>query len=210
MPDRPFIPAPNTASVEMIYTSLGQVIENVFHVEGNAPFALADLQALRNVFNTWDSANVALSRPAGVLLARIRCKAIDTQDGVIEDYPLPTPRAGNFTGTMHPLNVTFAFKLQTDYSGRSNRGRMYFPGLTSAITTSNTVDPTWLNSTLTRLQVIITALPAANAAWHLVVTSFRANKTWRVTAANQRVTNFVAVDLNVDCQRRRLTGRGRT
>src|SRR5574338_875783 len=91
---RPFIPVPNTASVELLYQIPSAIGENIFHVRKATPYSAADLVALRNLVNTWDSASWASRRSNSVTLFRIISKALDSLGAPFDDYALPTPRAG--------------------------------------------------------------------------------------------------------------------
>src|SRR5690349_4687518 len=128
---RPFIPAPNCASVELIFLLNGEVVENTFHVRKGSPYSASDLSALRAIFDTWHSAHYKTAQGPAASLYRIRSKALDAVGSPIEDYFLPTPRAGTESGTNLPNNVTMAFKLSTGLAGRSYRGRIYVVGCTA-------------------------------------------------------------------------------
>lgn len=205
-----FIPAPNTASVELIYNAGGFILENQFHVRKGSPFSFADLQGVRTVFNSWDAATWKDFRFVTANLIRIKTKALDTDTSPFEDYALSPARAGTKGGALQPLNCTFAIKLASASSGRSARGRIYAPTLSSAdmATAYGTVTTTYANNCVAAINTLIANLAAAG--YTLCITSKRHNNAWRATAVNYDVTTAVAVDTNVDSQRRRLPGRGRT
>lgn len=207
---RPFIPAPNCASVELIYTCYSQVIENVFHIKAANPFSDVMIVALRSCFNTWDLTYQKVYRNTNVLLSRIRTKALDSTSSPMEDYALPTPRAGDIAGAAMPLNVTFCFKLATGLAGRSQRGRLYVPGVEAGAVSGNQVVGARVSQWLSALNQLQPSLTAASADWKWGVLSYRADKTWRSLAQFTAISSVTYTDLNVDSQRRRLTGRGRT
>jgi len=206
---RPFIPAPNCVSIELIYYSFVAICENQLHVELAAPASLSDLQAIRAIVNTWDSGNWKNRRAAGVSLARIRTKALDTNTSPVEDFNLPTIRPGTQSNPTCPLNVTFCIKLGTGLTGRSYRGRLYAPGISiSSCVNVNTLDATEASALIASLGALNTALQAGSPASHIVVLSYRNNFAWRTTAVPTAVTTFSYADLALDSQRRRLNGRG--
>lgn len=209
MSSRPFIPAPNTASIEMIYSLSTEVYENVFHVYKSTPFSLADLQALRAVMDSYDNTSGKNLRNTAAFLTRIRTRALDTPASPLEDYYLPTPRGGTLSGTnLPPLNVAFCVKLSTGKQGRSQRGRVYFGGLSATqISDPGHVLQGTANNMVASLATLMSNLAAAG--YTLCITSYRANKAWRSTAQNTAVITAVAVDTALDSQRRRLPGRGR-
>jgi hypothetical protein len=204
---RPFIPAPNTASVELIYTNAGEVNENVFHVYKGSPFSLSDLQALRGVVDTWDSTTGKTLRVNAATLIRIRTKALDTATSPTEDYFLPTPRAGTQSAPGQALNVAVCIKLGTGLTGRSNRGRWYFGNLWSGILSdAGHVALATVTGFVTGLTTLKSNL--LTGGYTLCVTSFYNNHAWRTTAVNNAVTTIVGVDNSVDSMRKRLPGRG--
>src|SRR5690349_2998 len=153
---RPFIPAPRTVSVEMIYQAYSQFMENVFHVQLLAPATLSDLQTLRTTFNNWDSVTHSGHRSSGVTLQRIRTKALDSQEAPLEDYALPTPRAGGVGTNPMPLNVTFCIKLSTGNAGRSARGRVYICGMPTSVVTGNQCGTVHANNLVADINTLIT------------------------------------------------------
>lgn len=207
---RPFIPVPRTCSVELIYGCYAQVLENVLHVRGAAPFTLADVQALRTCIDAWDNAQWKTLRCSNVILNRIRIKALDTPSSPMEDYSLPTPRPGATGANALPLSITFAIKFGSQYAGRSQRGRIFVPGVFSGHIAGNQMAGNVADLYLGELRALQPALTAANASWVHGVVSYRSDKTWRAEGQFTPITTIVYTDLNLDNQRRRLTGRGRT
>jgi len=205
-----FIPVPNCASVELIYSVNGVVAENQFHVKKGSPYSASDIVTLRTAVDNWDSATGKQIRSSTVTLVRIRCKALDSAGSPMEDYALPTPRPGTQAGNLWPGNVTWCVKKSTGLTGRSFRGRWYIVGLTtgSTGTTANQMSTvsgpfflTWLNTLITNL---------ATAGSTMVVVSYRTGHAYRSAGLPTTVTGFVAVDYNMDSMRKRLTGRGST
>jgi hypothetical protein len=204
-----FIPAPNTASVELIFTLNGQTCENVLHVQKSAPYDLAALQALRTLVQSWDNTSFRTIRGAGAVLVRIRTKALDTDSSPMEDYTLPSGQNGSFPGGgAQTNNVTFAVKLATGFSGRSARGRIYIVGVPAGAIAGVDVTSTWAAQVVASVGTLISNLAAASGQQLVVCSKFH-NGTARPVAVNYVVTGAVAVDLHLDSMRRRLAGRGR-
>ncbi len=206
---RPFIPVPNAASVELIYSMNGETCENVFYVRKGSPYSFSDLQSLRATVNTWDSTTWSPFRGAYASLVRIKTRARDTASSPSEDFALPTPRAGTQTGVTLPNNATFAFKLVTGLSGRSFRGRLFFVGLTSNYygADSDHISVVAATNVAGALTTLLTVL--ASAGHTLGVVSYRSNKVFRTTGLFTPATGWVVADYNFDSMRRRLAGRGR-
>lgn len=205
---RPFIPAPNQAAVEFIYAGLSQRMENQWHVSKGSPFTLAELQQLRAIFNQWDIDWWRIFRSSSVNLVMIRSRGLDTLASPLEEYTTGLPRAGSYPGTLLPLNVTCAIKMTSGNVGRSTRGRVYLPGLTTSGVTGQTVIPGGYDNAGPAIMQLVSRIQAWDASWHLCITSYRFNKAWRVAGVPYTVTSASISDYNVDSMRRRLTGRG--
>lgn len=205
---RPFIPVPNTASVELLYQLPVTVAENIFHVRKATPYSAADLVALRTLVDSWDNVSWASRRITTVTLFRIICKALDSLGSPLEDYTLPTPRAGGTVATPVPSNVTWAVKKATGLTGRSFRGRWYMVGLGGANYDMATQQVTvaTANGIISALNTLRTNLAAAGHT--LGVVSYRTAGDWRAEGLFTPITAFVYTDLVIDSQRRRLPGRG--
>jgi hypothetical protein len=208
---RPFIPAPNTALVEMVYTYAGQVIENTFHVQKSTPFTAGDLSILANAFDGWDSTGAlkwSTLRNQNCFLQQIKTKALDTIASPVFIFVLPVARPGLTAGSLLPGNLTFCITLQTGLAGRSQRGRIFFPGLASGqiqgAGAQNLMNTAVANNMVLLVNNLIAAIAALSASHKLVVTSFRINGAWRLVAQNTVVTNAAYANLTVDTQRRRL------
>lgn len=205
---RPFIAAPNTASVEMIYSVGGETCENLFHVHKASPYSLADLQALRGTVLTWYTTVWKGQVHSTVTLVRIRTKALDTDIAPMEDYAVTSGGGGGLaSGSLVANNVTYCLKLATGLSGRSARGRWYFIGMSSnSMLNSVDVSTPYRDAVVANLATLRTQLSSAGHTF--CVTSYRHNNAWRTTAVNYDIVSVVAVDLHIDSQRRRLAGRG--
>lgn len=207
---RPFIPAPNAASVELIYTSALQVYENRLHVFKGEPYTLTELQALRSLVDNWDSTSWKLARNAGSVLTRIKCRALDEVGSPVDEYQLPSPRGGTSGGAALPLSNTWCVKLVTERAGRSYRGRLYTVAMDAAMlgAGAQSVTLTFANNVVASLEALRTALDGVSQK--LCIVSYMKDKSWRDTAEITAVSHITYSDLNVDSQRRRLVGRGRT
>lgn len=203
-----FIPVPNCARIEFIYRCNGVIMENVINVQKGSPYTLAQLQSLRATCITWDAAQQTAKQVTGCSLIRVRTKALDTNASPMEDYTLPTPRAGTDNSQALPGNATFAIKLSTGLAGRSFRGRWYVVGIGTVYlgATANQVNTTPANNYVTSLNALQTAL--ASAGHTLGVVSYRHALAWRTTGLFTASTGYVLTDYNMDSMRRRLTGRG--
>lgn len=214
MPIRPFIPAPNTVSVEFMFIlANSSLAENVIHIEKGAPYTLAQIQTLRtNIGSYWDS-NLKNMYLDNIQFNRIRIKALDTNIAPMEDYTWSPVKIGGRSagGAALPNSICCALKLSTGLAGRSNRGRIYIPVTESgALQASfqNELDPTYASAIITIFTAFMAQITTWDATAHMVVTSFMTGGAWRATAVNHQVIACTFVDRHIDSQRRRLTGRG--
>lgn len=204
---RPFIPGAGVVSIELIYSQASIVMENQIHVHYGFDPNIDDLHVLRDVAIDWFEDVYRPGIANNLALVRVRTKSLASSDAVMEDYALPSAIFGTNSGGHLPPNATFCIKLATASAGRSARGRWYVAGLTSAqLSTIATVTTGFRDFVVDALNTLKDAL--SDASTTLVVASFRHDNEWREEIQTYDVTNFVAVDLNVDSQRRRLLGRG--
>lgn len=206
---RPFIPAPGTVAAEMVYTQLGQVCENVYHIQrgttGASPTG-ADMDAIAALLEAWEH-NTAISlRSSGVALTKIRVRDLTVQGGLVKEYTPTTAVTGTGTQPPAPGNVTAAVKWQTGLGGRSHRGRTFHIGLASNLIVGNQLTTAMQAAMLSGYNDLHGRIVAVSPLIHVVV-SYSHNKFWRTTAENTPITTC-SVDINLDSQRRRLTGRG--
>jgi hypothetical protein len=204
-----FVPAPNVVQVEMVYTMFGQSCENVFHVLCQNGFQTSDLTAIRTLFDNWHLNSYRVNQAASAALRLIVTRHLNTENGVSEEYTLPTPRAGQTTsGGYMPGNVTIVATWTTGLRGRSYRGRTYSVGLAGVHVSGNQLTSAGLTAYQAAYQALLTAINAHANNYRLVVLSRRHNNAWRDQAVATVVTN-VGLEANLDSQRRRLTGPGR-
>lgn len=203
----PFIPAENTARVEMIYSASGTRIENVFHFQSDVPWTAASLEELTHqVFTGW-LGDMQAVQSQGATLEMIRAVDIDVEDGNVFEYTGFTPNQGSIANPIMPGNVTLSIKFGSTRTGRSYRGRMYFIGLVENATTGNVVETSYRDDIVANTQSLFTEVQDGMPGVQHVIVSYCNNGAWRTTAAVTPVATYSA-DVNVDSQRRRLNGRG--
>lgn len=202
----PFVPAPNCASVELIYTSNGQRCENVFNVSQASPFDQVSLAVLAALFKDWFNTELKMDLPGTVTLDLIVAKALDSESAPAIEFSTGLPIAGNMGAwNQLPNNVTVAVRWSTELRGRSYRGRTYHIALSEEQVSGNTVDQVFATAILGRYEQLLDDLDGLNA--DLVVLSRFHNGAERTTAVATPI-NRVSLDRTIDSQRRRLPGRG--
>lgn len=204
-----FVPAPGVARVEMIYLQNQQRIQNVFHVKVDAtgPLTEADLDAVRELFRAWHVNNLRGQQTSLLVLQQIEVRDMTTEDGLAKIYPCTVSCGGGAGASSNlPNSATIAVKWASGYAGRSRRGRTFHCGLSQAGVTGNQITTAYQGT----LQTAYTALIGAveGAGYELVVYSRISDGVQRQEALITPIAS-ASVEINIDSQRRRLTGPGR-
>jgi len=203
----PFIPAPNTASFEIICSIFGQRCENTFYLELGTPWTAADLFTAANaLIAAWPAAVGAyMSNQTTLLLVKATALDDPTSPGV--EVTAPPNTTGGQLGTALPSSAAFTVRFLTGLRGRSFRGRVYHYGLTVGQVSANQLSSSAADNIADAWASMILATASLVGAQHVVVSDCFDN-TWRTVAVTTPVNAVGYSDLLVDSQRRRLSGRG--
>lgn len=204
----PFIPVPNTASVECIYEWDNQIVENtLYYTLGTATPDLSDLTALVEAVSGFIRSGLLPLMADTITLLRLVGRVLETLDGIQYISTTGLPQDGASTAESMPNNVAACISLRTGLAGRSFRGRNYVPGLTIANIDHNQLNPSSLAAIVDVYTALIAPVPAS--AWNMSIVSRFTAGAARAEGIATPVTQVVFVDNIVDSQRRRLPGRGR-
>lgn len=202
-----FVPFPNCASVELIFTEDSQRIENRYHVEQDTPYDETSLAVLAALFATWWDDNIQPQVSNSVTLVSIIARALDTASSPAVEYTAGLPNNGAISvSPALPNHVTCAVKWTTGLRGRSFRGRTYHIGLVESQVNGNTIVASNVTELIAGYSDLLTDLEGLPG--ELVIASRIANGVERTTGLTTQVAG-VFIDATVDSQRRRLPGRGR-
>jgi len=113
---------------------------------------------------------------------------------------------GTLTSPSVPGNVTWCVKFLTGLTGRSYRGRNYIMGMTEDATVGNQMDAGRAAAFVANYEALLDLVDATDFTW--VVLSRVQNNVPLANAIGAPIINVGYTDLNLDSQRRRLTGRG--
>lgn len=196
-----FIPISDTMKVALEYTLNGQLVVNVYHVASPDPIVSADLTGIAAVFASWWSVNMRQNFSNQMSLNRIVVTDMTTEGGEQVDYVTGLPSLGTIVGAPAPNNVAVVTSLRTGFSGRSNRGRKYWAGISSAEVTDNFISTTLGAALLADMVSLDSAI--SSAGFSLVVASLFHDGAPRLAGVVREVTSFIQ-DLRIDTQRRRL------
>lgn len=203
----PFIPVPGVVQLESVYSMAGQTVENVFHYQTPGPIAAEEMMELAlkwiDQWNTYMKPYI----PTEVSLTAVKVTDLDTATSPAITASAGLPLAGTQNGVLLPNSVSLCITKRTALRGRSQRGRIYWPGLGETNVTNNVVSAALVSAIIAGLEnmKVVPTLTGNNEM--VVVSRFTANAP-RASGIFTPVTNFTS-DGVVDSQRRRLPGRGK-
>lgn len=201
-----FIPVPNTAMVELLYTWDGQQCENTMYFEGAAPWTDAQLTTLADMMNDWWIAELQTPTSNTVTFRGTKATSLESDTAPSVELAPPTLILGANNNPSLPNNVSIAIKFGTAGRGRSARGRNYIVGLTEEKVTGNQLDAA-AAAIISDAYNSLRDLEPPNSSQQVVVSRFTGGAP-RTTGVTFPVTSATFTDLVIDSQRRRLPGRG--
>jgi len=201
----PFVPIPNAAQLEFIYSWDGQIVENVLTYKIGIAVDATNLQVLTTAAIAWWGANLKPLQSSSVALLTVKATDLSSQIGPVIEDTTGLPIVGTGASSAVPNNVTVAVKLITANRGRSYRGRIFHIGLVNSTVVNNTV----ASATRTSLRNAWLAAQTLGTApiWTLAVGSRYSGGAARTTGLATTVTD-ISINSIVDSQRRRLPERG--
>jgi hypothetical protein len=201
-----FQAVPNTIQCDVVFLLFGQRIENVYHVEVPGGVDAPTIVDTASEVGNWvmDTLMPSLSHNLTFLL--VEATNLSIEGGGTATFAPTTPVPGGSGDSSMPGGTAFCVSLRTAESGRSHRGRKYISGLAVSQISGNQVLTAYGNALVAAIAELISVLSAVGKL--LVVVSRVLDGVERVVGITTAVTAAVAVDYNIDSQRRRLTGRG--
>lgn len=202
-----FIPAENTASLELIMTLSGQRVENALHVQYPGSITESYVRLLaEGAIAAW-LVELAPQMSEDVQLVLVRTKDLSSEDSFGFEVAPSTIYTGLLNQASLPGNVTVSTKFASGRTGRSYRGRAYWVGLSELQVTGNELADGVAEAISDAWESFFDAILATDGSPIHVVVSYCHDGSWRTTAQVTPVTNYTT-DGNVDSMRRRLNGRG--
>lgn len=202
-----FIPAPTTARLELVMQEHGQIIENVVYVQYPTSPSESDIRNLaQGAIGAWD-ATLATIMSDDVYL--VKCIATDVSEPDSWQYEAEPAvlTQGHVAVAGLPSNVTVTTKFASGLSGRSQRGRAYWVGLTELQVTGNALVEGFALQISEQWGNFFATIAELDPSPNHVIVSYCHDGSWRTTAQVTLVSSYVT-DPNTDSQRRRLNGRG--
>lgn len=182
--------------------SLGQIIETTFSLRkdsGPTPNGTS-LAQLAQDWWTHHQAELRACYSASVNFMSVTLRDMSSNAGAEGIYTLPAGTNGLDSVATLPLATNCVASLRSATVGRSGRGRWYFTGIPGDKQIGNTVSGSYVTRVLSAAGLMASFSGNGTFATTAVVAS-------RVHAALYPIV-AVIVDIFIDSQRRRLTGRG--
>lgn len=201
-----FVPVPNTGIFELRFSLWGQQIENTLAFENSLPWDPSSLADQCQALYDWHVAELLPNLAADLVLREVYGTSLESDSAPVGSYVPPVPPAGGQIQTAEPGNVAFGVTFRTALRGRSYRGRNYVPGIPANQRVGNQVTASFSNLVVDAYTLLLDAYGDVIGTW--VIASRYHNNAPRVTGVAIPVSVAVAVNLDIDSQRRRLTGRG--
>jgi hypothetical protein len=204
----PYIPVVNVAQVDIQVTQFDQQMENTVHYYKSSPWSVTELENLANDMITNWVLFIANITSNSVQFAGVKATDLTTQTSASVTQLAPPGTSGRDPNAPLPAGVTKAIKLNTAARGHSAHGRLYFIGLTENDFIDNQITVAKRDAIVSGWADTIFAVAGSSSAAPVIV-SLCHNNVWRTTGTIEFVLSLGCSNLNLDSQRRRLSGRGR-
>lgn len=203
---RPWVPIPQTARFELIYTYQLQRVENCFwiHIK-SGDWDATKLNTIAGRLVTWYGSSLKARQSSALSLERIVCTDFTSKYTPRTEYTTALPVAGTNATAPAANNVAAVISWHTAMRGRSYRGRTYHVGLCADQVSASTLAGGEAALLSTAYNALMTAIN--DATYELVVASQYNEGQWRAQGVHTPITSL-SVDSNLASQRRRLIGRG--
>lgn len=199
-----FQACPNCAEVTVVFTANVERVANVFHAEKPGGYDQADINALANLVDQYAASQLLPIMSEDVKYEMVEVRGLDSPNDLI-DQDGTNSAFGAVLSAALPNNVTLSLKKTSGFTGRSARGRWYCVGIPTDMLTANenVFDATDVDAWVAAVDRI--RFEVEQSTWNAVILSRYANGVLRDEGETFPWASVVAVNENVDSQRRRLT-----
>jgi len=202
-----FQSVPNTAELTIVGSKAGQLIVNTFYAQYSSPYDLAALTALASVGDTWWNAYMAPLVSSTYTYLRSHVQGLNAAIDFEAEDSTHTGDTGSAGDEGTPNNVALSVKRSSAYTGRSARGRIYWPDIpTPSLDGTGFVLAAYAEGVVDALMALRDAINDAGRT-EVIVSRYSAGVK-RTTAVVFETVQYVVVDYALDSQRGRLPGRG--
>lgn len=198
-----FQSVPDTAEIVVNYTANGENFVNVMAAQLIGGYDLADLTSLADIVDAAVVANWRTIQSVDYTYVNTVVRGLEFENDE-EVTNNDGTGVGDVAGDSLPGNVTFSVKKGSGKTGRSARGRLYWIGLAASDldTNENLVKVASVTAIVAGVEAMRVAINTSAFA-AVIVSRFNAGVA-RSPAITFNWTETVAVNNNVDSQRRRL------
>lgn len=200
-----FQAVPNTAEVTIIFTQHLETFTNTFHVEKVAGYDQTDIDFIAGKVDANVATDLLPIMTADCTYERVEVRGLNTENDLFGTADANAGPGARVAGGL-PGNVTLSIKKSSSFTGRSARGRWYFIGAPDDTLGSN--ENQFAAASVDDMVAGVEDLRAGSIAgdWVPVIVSRYAGGILRDEGETFDWISTVAVNNNVDSQRRRLTG----
>lgn len=197
-----FQPVPDVARFTLVHdNSFAVVALNVLYFRNPSQWGLPELISASNVLaNAWASQVMPLMA-AGARFIRVEARGERGETDVSYQLSFPIPVGGGVSSDPLPLQCAVCVTHVTGFTGRSSRGRTYFPFIPESRQSAGILTPGAPEQYVGALEYIRSEMAAEG--WTHVVVSRYSNKQRRDVAQTLTVVGYRSRDNEVDTQRRR-------
>lgn len=199
-----FIPAPQTAKVELNATLDTLPVQNVFWFQNDTGITQAKLQVLADNVANWAAGPYAAQLPNALTFGKVVATDWSSQISLQAESSDAQGEVGQNVSEQEPNNVSKLVQFNTSFRGRSARGGFHWMALPNAEVVKNTINGPYISSMLAVAGALV-GLGAMGPGWQLVIASFQFNNAPRNVAALFVVQSVTVANLRVGSMRGRLT-----
>lgn len=198
----PFQSVPNTAEAVVIWTANLQRCTMTFHFTLATGYDQADIDQLALSMDVW-----AVNEFVPLISNQVTYEGIEVRglESSVDLFGSVTTNAqvGTINGAPTPNSVTLAVKRTTGFTGRSARGRVYFPCNAPSIDTDeNFMNAGWSGNVVDALEEVIEV--DGGTGWTHVVVSRQNGGVILNPAVTRAVVAYSLTDREIDSQQRRM------
>lgn len=197
-----FQPVPDVARFALVHDdSASHSAVNILYFKNTTTWGLPELITACNTLKDAWVAQVMPLMTVGARLLRVEARGERAQTDVAYQLALSPPATGSINSDTLPLQCAFCVTHLSGFTGRSSRGRTYFPFLPESAQQAGIISGTLAAQYVGALEYIKDQM--ANIGWtHVIVSRYSAGVK-RATAETLNVIGYRARDTEIDTQRRR-------
>lgn len=196
---------PNTAQIDIVFSLQSIILQNSFYAQMPTPYTITDLEALAADIDMAVPVTWLPRLPTDCTYLRTDVRGLNAENDLVASDNANT---GTGDEAIQPLpnNVTFSIKKSSGLTGRSARGRTYWPSIPRdkmVAANENTLIATYITDIVLAVDSIRTNTNGVGT-WQAVLVSRFLNKVKRAEGVTFPWTGTTFVNNIIDTQRGRL------